>query len=237
MRRLDRALLRGGCAGVVRGWVTDKIVEGGLLAGEQALVVDAVPGRRAQFASARRCARAALAELGRPAVPILHDAQRRPCWPAGVVGSLTHSAGLAAAVVAPAGSWLGVGVDAEPAVPLPGDVADLVLTPVERRRLAAWGRPEVPGGTIVFSAKESAFKVFSPLTQGWLDADDIDVIVSADGAVVADLARPLPDGRTRLTGRWTVVDGTVVTLLAAPAASGGLEGRDFPREPGQTGCE
>ncbi|WP_277212249.1 4'-phosphopantetheinyl transferase family protein [Isoptericola croceus] len=232
MRPLDRALLPHGDAGAVHGWLTDRIVEDGLLPPEPALVAGAVPGRRAQFASARRCARAALEDLGRPAVPILHDGRRRPRWPAGVVGSLTHCAGLAAAVVAPSDACLGVGVDAEPAVPLPDDVVELVLSSAERRRLATWRRSRGPAETIVFSAKESAFKIFSPSTDGWLDPDQVDVAVSADGAVVADLARPLPDGRTRLSGRWAVVGRHVVTVLAAPVAGGRLGVRDFPEEPG-----
>lgn len=237
MRRLDRELLWHERTGVApRGWMTSQLTEDGLLAAERPLVADAVPARRAQFASARRCARAALAELGYPPVPIVHDPHRRPCWPGGVVGSLTHSAGLAAAVVAPSDTCLGVGVDVEPAVPLPDDVADLILTPVERRRLATWSRPGVPGGTLVFSAKESAFKVFSPLTHGWLDPGDVEVAVSPDGALVADLALPLPDGRTRLTGRWAVVAGAVVTVFAVPVLGDRLEPRDASGDLGQIVC-
>nr|WP_246256743.1 4'-phosphopantetheinyl transferase superfamily protein [Isoptericola halotolerans] len=200
---------------------------------ERALVADAVPVRRAQFASARRCARAALRDLGRPAAPVLHDLRRRPRWPAGVVGSMSHGTGVAAAVVGSAAAWQGVGIDVEAAVPLPDDVVDMLLTPQERRRLHGWARPEAPGTTVVFSVKESAFKIFSPLTDGWLDPDDVDVRVAAEGAATAELARPLPDGRTRLHGRWGVVGGAVVTLLAAPVVVDRLGAWDFAEGTGQ----
>ncbi|WP_423832395.1 hypothetical protein [Streptomyces manipurensis] len=71
--------------------------------------------RRAQFATARACARRALAGLGREPVALLPGPGGAPQWPSGVVGSITHCEGYRAAVAAPAGVVAALGIDAEPA--------------------------------------------------------------------------------------------------------------------------
>ena len=60
--------------------------DAGLLPGEEAAIARAVPKRRREFATARACAREALAQLGEPPVPILRGASGAPLWPAGVAG-------------------------------------------------------------------------------------------------------------------------------------------------------
>src|SRR5215469_17508082 len=52
-----------------------------------------------QFAAGRLCARRALEALGIAGFSLLTAPDRRPLWPAGVTGSITHTAGYAAAVV------------------------------------------------------------------------------------------------------------------------------------------
>src|SRR5262245_28830029 len=67
---------------------------------EEAVVRAAVDKRRREFTTARVCARAALAKLGYPPIPILPGKRGAPTWPDGVVGSMTHCAGYRAAAVA-----------------------------------------------------------------------------------------------------------------------------------------
>lgn len=71
-----------------------------LLPEEEAIIARAVPRRRREFAAGRWCARAALAQLGEPPVPILRGPQNEPQWPAGIAGSITHCAGYRAAAAA-----------------------------------------------------------------------------------------------------------------------------------------
>jgi hypothetical protein len=54
---------------------------------EETVVANAVEKRRREFATARACARAALAKLGVPPVPIVPGHRGAPRWPQGVVGS------------------------------------------------------------------------------------------------------------------------------------------------------
>ncbi|WP_158300908.1 4'-phosphopantetheinyl transferase [Chromobacterium sp. ATCC 53434] len=74
----------------------------------------AVARRKAAYLAGRYCAMQALSQAGHPLpceLPIGED--RSPVWPAGLVGSITHTEGLAAAVVASAGDARGLGIDAE----------------------------------------------------------------------------------------------------------------------------
>ena len=67
---------------------------------EEAVIAKAVDKRRREFTTARACARAALARLGLPPVPIVPGLRGAPQRPDGVVGSMTHCAGYRACAVA-----------------------------------------------------------------------------------------------------------------------------------------
>src|SRR5215207_8135387 len=102
---------------------------------EEEIIAQAAEGRRRDYAAVRSCARACLGRLGYPPVPILPGVGGAPIWPAGVLGSMTHCAGYAAAAVGSVSRISAIGIDAEPDAPLPEGVLDLVATPVERDRL------------------------------------------------------------------------------------------------------
>ncbi len=99
---------------------------------EEPLVARSVAKRRNEFVTVRYCARVALGEIGVAPVPILKGDKGEPCWPDGVVGSLTHCEGFRGAVVARQGEVRSVGIDAEPHDVLPKGVLDAISLPVER---------------------------------------------------------------------------------------------------------
>lgn len=70
-----------------------------------------------------------------------------PLWPAGLCGSITHSKGMAAAVVASRQHWQGIGLDAEPLMSPSRSqrLAGQILTPDELQRLQV-SRDDSPGG-------------------------------------------------------------------------------------------
>lgn len=167
--------------------------------GEEDLIAGAVPARRREFVTTRRCARDALARLGLPPAPIRAGASREPLWPDGVTGSLTHCDGYRAAAVARTGDVVALGIDAEPYLPLPPDVRDVVI-----------GGP--PGADphldrVVFGAKEALFKAWFPRTGRWLDFADARIDLDPPtGRFTAHLALrdpafpPVADGRFRIDG-------------------------------------
>src|ERR1700751_317644 len=81
---------------------------------EEPLIARSVSKRRNEFVTVRHCARVALGELGIPPAPILKGDKGEPCWPDGVVGSLTHCTGYRGAVGGGAAAVRSGGIDAEP---------------------------------------------------------------------------------------------------------------------------
>ena len=86
---------------------------------EEPLIARSVAKRRNEFVTVRHCARMALGELGVPPVPILKGDKGEPCWPDGVVGSLTHCDGLPRRGGGARVAVRSVGIDAEPHDVLP----------------------------------------------------------------------------------------------------------------------
>ncbi|MGW5737284.1 MULTISPECIES: 4'-phosphopantetheinyl transferase family protein [Streptomyces] len=190
---------------------------------EAAAVARAVDKRRREFATVRQCARAALAELGVAPAPILPGPKGAPRWPEGIVGSMTHCAGYRAAAVARAGTVRSLGIDAEPAAPLADpDVLRMVSDETERAALAelAVRRPDVPWDRLLFSAKESVYKTWFPLTGRWLGFEEARVELDPDGTFTAALLVPGPTvaGRelTGFAGTWRIRDGIAVTAIVLP---------------------
>jgi 4'-phosphopantetheinyl transferase EntD len=104
-------------------------------------IAKSVAKRRNEFITVRYCARQALGELGVPPVPILKGDKGEPCWPDGVVGSLTHCTGYRGAAVGRHGAVRSVGIDAEPHDVLPKGVLDAISLPKERAELQAMPAP------------------------------------------------------------------------------------------------
>jgi len=182
---------------------------------EQALLDGAVDIRRAEFATARHCARQALRRIGLPDGPILRGPKREPIWPAGIVGSITHCTGYRAAAVAPTGAVLTLGIDAEPHAALPDRVRSYVLDDEERAWYAA-APPHIHWDRLIFSAKESVYKAWFPLTRRWLGFDDASVAIDpATNSFHARLLVEPPAGvPAEFDGRYLVEDGLVLTAIA-----------------------
>ena len=103
-------------------------------------------------------------------------------WPRGFVGSLSHDADFAVAVAARRGRLIGLGVDVEPAEPLPADVVDLVLSAAERREAMDDGVKQ----RLVFVAKEAVYKALHPLDGAPLEYEDIAIALSEGRAMSSD---------------------------------------------------
>jgi 4'-phosphopantetheinyl transferase EntD len=203
----------------------DDSVPSPLFPEEQAQIANAVAKRANEFATGRRCAREALEALGFPAGPLLTGAKREPLWPAGVVGSITHCTGYRAAVVALGSDLASVGVDAEPHEPLPDGVLAAIALPQEIDRLAVLRRadPATHWDRLLFSAKESVYKAWFPLTGRWLDFHEADIVIEPAGRFTATLLVPGPTvGGAALqtfTGRFSATGALVLTAIAIPAGS------------------
>ncbi|WP_051830999.1 4'-phosphopantetheinyl transferase family protein [Streptomyces violens] len=199
---------------------------------EAEAVAGAGDKRRQEYATVRHCARKALVRLGVGPVPIppRQDgpawARRAPRWPEGVVGSMTHCDGYRAAAVARAEAVLALGVDAEPNEPLPAGISDTVMGPEERATAArlSLSHPQVAWERLVFSAKESVFKTWYPLTGRWLDFTECTVRPDPErGTFTGTLGVPGPvvEGVrvNRFSGLWctSIAEGHLATAVVIPA--------------------
>ena len=150
---------------------------------ESVYVGRAVAKRVQEFAAGRLCARRALAEFGILDFPIRVAADRQPIWPDLLVGSITHTAGFCAAVVAERRRIGAVGLDSEvvgdvnaeiwPSICVPGETAWIGSLPGSQRPAAV---------TLIFSAKEAFYKCQYPLVGESLDFRDVSVEAQAWGA-------------------------------------------------------
>jgi 4'-phosphopantetheinyl transferase EntD len=193
---------------------------------EERLVKRAVEKRRAEFTTARLCARKAMEQLGIEPVPVLSGLRGEPLWPLGVIGSITHCAGYRAAALCTGPGT--IGIDAEPDEPLADGIVDAISLPQERemlRRLAD-GHPGVCWDRLLFSAKESVYKAWFPLARRWLDFQDAAITVDpVKGTFTAHLMILGPRWQGRrlagFAGRWMVGNGLIVTAIAVVSPQGG----------------
>lgn len=209
---------------------------GGLLPAEREYFADAVPKRVREAGTVRTCARLALEHLYRQEPDLTADLiapdehvfvpreDGSPAWPARVVGSMTHCAGYRAAAVASAHRYASVGIDLEPAVPLSAAVRAFIVRAEEERCV----RGELCLSKVLFSAKESVFKVWYPLGVRGVDLRDISVALepaSAVGGKTEDargtFTARIPQEPTAppLRGDW-VIGGGFVATAASLSASG-----------------
>lgn len=184
--------------------------------------------RRQEFRSGRAAARAALVMLSAGAQAVPMGADRAPRWPKGIVGSISHSRSLCAAVVAPEAVMLGLGLDVEEVSEIESHVARQICTNDDLAQgisLAPDLRRLLPN--VVFGAKEAFYKAYYPLTQRFLEFGDVSVILHQDkrcgGAFRVHATRagmPLSSDLGRFCGRWAAERGMIIAGAALRVSGG-----------------
>ena len=181
---------------------------------EETAVARAVPKRRAEFSTGRYCAREALKHLGIPPGPIGMGPLRGPIWPQGATGSITHSAGLCAAIAGSRLRFRGLGldlIDMAEAAPVVQAAVDFLLSPAES--LLPQPPSRIDPHVLRFSAKESVIKTISEEAGRWLEFSEITVAFGASSFEASMPRWPL------VRGYFAVYDGillTAVKLLVDP---------------------
>lgn len=180
---------------------------------EETIIATAVDKRRREFATARACARRAFEQLGLAPVSILQGDRGEPKWPPGMTGSITHCDGYRAAVVARTRSVGALGIDAEPAYPLPPGVLDAISLSRERAEIVARARlaSEVPWDRLLFCAKEAVFKSWYAHTGVALSYEHAAVAFTESETFVARVGR-----NVTVHGKWLVESGLALTAVQVP---------------------
>lgn len=156
-------------------------------------VAKAIAKRAGEFAAGRLCARRALERLGVRDFPLKMGEDRRPLWPAGIVGSITHTHGFYGAVAARAAQVRSIGVDAEMIGRVGRHLWPKVCTAAETAWLERLPGPEqLRLGALIFSAKEAFYKCQYGLTRAWVGFHDVELDpVAGDPQTGRFTVRPL----------------------------------------------
>jgi len=178
---------------------------------EAALVAQAAQKRRRDFILGRFCAHAALARLDGDIPSIGRGEDGAPLWPDGFCGSITHTAGYAAALVARRDSFRSLGLDAERVGGVTEKLWPRLFDAGECEGLAALPPVgQITSATILFSAKEASFKAWSPLGAKALTFRDMHIALREDGF---DAISPVGV----LQGRFAIAGDLVLAAVFVPA--------------------
>jgi len=177
----------------------------------------AVAKRKAEYVGGRLCAMQAIAACsGQQSTAVTSGDHGQPVWPQGLVGSITHTHGFAAAAVGNASRFASIGMDTEQVMTaeVMHNVRARICGPEDKFSVGSPFAPELYA-TLVFSAKESLFKCLYPLVgkMFWFE-DALIRLLPGEGGFTAELLSRLsgdfPAGRV-IEGRFCLTTGLVHT--------------------------
>ena len=148
----------------------DSMIDSSFLSlNERTYLENVSQNRKNEYIAGRFCAHQSMALANIPPVHIPIGNKGEPIWPSGVVGSITHSRGYAAAAVARKSDIISVGLDAEIDEPLSSKALQRISNHQEEEWAKTVGGALVQHpGKVLFSAKEATYKAWYPLTHEWL---------------------------------------------------------------------
>jgi len=184
------------------------------------------------FCAGRLCARRALAEYGITGFDLVSAEDRQPHWPQGLTGSITHTDGFAAAVVAEQRLVTGLGIDVERIDAVRSELWPTICTPEELERLR--GLPpeaQLLAGALTFVSKEAFFKCQYPIAAERFAFDEVELEAGtwpAQGGEfqmavrrASRLDRFLPlQAQRRISGRFTRRGPFLIGAIALAPISG-----------------
>jgi len=132
-------------------------------------------------AAARLAAREILAQEGYPEWSLARKHGDAPDWPVGWTGSISHSDDFAAAALTRRGAVECIGIDIEPAKPLP---VELIETVVVAGDLAGSYSPDIVD-RIIFCAKEASYKAVYPVDRRFLNFNEMIVDLNTGSAMTS----------------------------------------------------
>jgi 4'-phosphopantetheinyl transferase EntD len=165
------------------------------------------------FSAGRFCARKAMELMGHPAMPIPMGDDRAPVWPAGITGSISHTQGLAGALICSTGHHPSIGLDIERRAAVDRSLWDILFDEQELQFIASAAVPDELA-TLFFSLKESYYKMQYPLTQRFLDFRDVRIEYGPEGVQIKRL-RSLPEAAPGHRTGHLFTPGFIITWVLA----------------------
>ena len=169
------------------------------------------PLRKNAFSSGRHAVHLAQNELGLEPSEI-PAAGRKPIWPIGQVGSITHSTDFAAAIVSR--DLLSVGVDIERLGRIKQKLHNKFFTSTEISSISQM--TEGGADSIIFSAKESIYKAIYSIVERYVNFQEVELILSPKNSTfsVSYMGENMSSLRNYETcGYGSVFKGHVLTVV------------------------
>lgn len=185
---------------------------------EEVSLGNVVPARRREFRAGRIMARQALRGLGIPETVIPIELDRAPVWPAGIVGSISHTRSLCVVAVGSSAEFLSIGIDIEEDSPLSCELTQLVAGAAEtegregiERRLGC----DLP--KLLFVIKEAFYKMYFQLNRRFLAFHDVRVELDVEKhtakAMIVPSKRLAAADSHWFEGRFGNSDGTLFSCF------------------------
>jgi enterobactin synthetase component D len=195
-------LPHGRCVGVAipPEWPLEALAP--LLPEEQAAAQLLAPARRSTYLAGRLALRAALADLGVTAGPLLATDRGAPLVPPGARGSISHKRTLAVGLAA-LGDEGQLGVDLEEIRPARVDIARRVLTDGEQATLPGLAAEARAARVLLhLSLKEAIYKALDPFVRRYVGFQEAALVIRPDGGAEVALALTGGEGPFAVEVSW-----------------------------------
>jgi enterobactin synthetase component D len=184
-------------------------------------LINAGSGRKDEFVAGRACALLALTDLGSESHIVRTHKSRRPIWPKGFVGSISHTKDFALASVFRDKDCRSVGIDCETLI-LPDrfeNIKDYItrkedLVFLETNRKTPLNQVQ----TLIFSAKEALYKAINPLCDEFFGFQDayVSTINESSGKfsiIIDSKIEKLKQFKAEYHGQFKVTDKHIITSI------------------------
>ena len=194
--------------------VFDKVekLQGSLFSEELPYVKGCADKRVREFVAGRTAARETMKKLGLPPLPVLMGRRRMPVFPAGVVGSISHSDAYCICILGRDDDFRSIGVDIENITRIKPYFASYIFTKDELVKHRSFSQVEMLKHiAVVFCAKEAYFKFQYPITGEFIGFKSIVVDLKGEGRF--DVI-PLKSGFPKASGSFIITENMVIAFVA-----------------------
>lgn len=135
-----------------------------LFGNEKKIIKKANKKRTEDFTTGRWCSRKVLHQMGLKPSAILNGIEGEPLWPEGIIGSISHTRGAYCAVSVFKKDYPSIGIDIEERKrKISASAIEYITNRDERKWLKTKNENQILNAMLIFSAKESVFKLLYPL--------------------------------------------------------------------------
>ncbi len=184
----------------------------------------AIHKRKIEYLLGRLCLKRCFEAFGETPLLVAMGEDRSPIWPKSWVGSISHSKGQIVAVLGRSHQYAGLGIDLEALIENPSTAlqTQICSDPSELENLRnALGLTEQEALTLIFSSKESLYKLIFPRYRKFFGFQAARVEHTIEKGLVIELQEKLSDSfpaSRKWVVEWQSLNAeTIETFIAEPS--------------------